>query len=199
MSDRSPRPFLSELKFWSFHCSLTALPSFLMAGVSLEYFKSPSSVAAMLLAVLVFIFGYTLLTTFLKPFQEKQNLISRALQAALQARLVVTLMTILVFILDIKEQTTLPYLPDYWAGFLSGMVINSVSGGELLEAKTVPFFLVFSWTILEGIILSFLLFMLTFFCLLVVTISQKRKWQKESFRQIPTSANDQTPPSLTEK
>jgi len=47
--------FLTQLRFWSIHCSLTAAPSFILAAY---LFEGPGVIPTMLLGVLTFIIAY---------------------------------------------------------------------------------------------------------------------------------------------
>lgn len=198
--------FLNQLRFWSFHCAVCAAPSFLMAGILLEYFKSAHNTAAMLLGISFFIIAYAALSTFWTPLIEPQHILSRALRVALKVRLIVSVLSLLplipLFIASegYERAMGIIFLPDYWAGWLAYAILEVVSqllGSGFVNPEEGSFLSTLLWTILEGGILSFALFMLTFFCLLIVTAQQKRKWQKEglsnptSSESMPTSPLDQ--------
>ncbi|GHC49997.1 hypothetical protein [Roseibacillus persicicus] len=164
-----------NLQFWSLHCSITALPSFLMAGVFLELFQSVFSVLAMLTGVLIFILGYSLVSTFVPTLNNRNSLFSRALAIALKLRIAVTVLGLLALCLPILFLLH----PDYYAGLFAKALLESayslVSQSSYYDlAQSNDFFAILLWTLTEGVILSFLLIFVSFFCLILVNRRQNR-------------------------
>ena len=159
--------FLRQLGFWTIHGTLLVLPSFLIAGLLLGFFDSPAKIAAMLAGTLPFLFGFAALTTFAKPFQDPHHLLPRALRLALLLRIACVL---LFGLFSLGAPGFLWAIPDIWAGlgaaFAAGWVGDQLGHGNLLDSSSVSPHLVFFCTVLEGIILSFFISLLTFFCLL---------------------------------
>lgn len=163
--------FLQNLKLWSAHCSLTALPSFLLAGFLLQYFQNLTQVTAMLIGIGLFILGYASLSTFLKPLRNKKSLLSQALSLALKLRLAVSVLSLPFVLYCIKHEDFIFWIPDYWSGWTAAMILTQLE--HLLEYSSFAHTLI--WTLLEGAIISFFLFMTAFFCLLIVNKRQKKK------------------------
>ena len=177
MNDTMKR-FFHQLGFWTIHGTLLALPSFLIAGVWLDLFNSPAGIAAMLAGALPFLFGFTALTTFAKPFRDPQHLLPRALRLALFLRIGCVL---LFASLSLKAPIFLSAIPDLWAGVGAAITIGWINEqfgyGTLLDFVSIPPLLVFFCTVLEGILLSFFISLLTFFCLLFLNRKDAKKWQ----------------------
>lgn len=167
-----------QLRFWSIHCSINALPSFVIAMTYLGLWQKPAAILAMLLAVATFITGYTFLTSIRGLFGDPQSLLSRALKLGTKIRLVMSLITLLL----IFPSPIALFLPDVWAGLLAAGIVNAVGqrlgnpmssgvGGIVSDSPLA----VFATTLLEGLILSFLLLMISFFCLLGMQIRSRRR------------------------
>ena len=177
MNDTMKR-FLRQLGFWSIHGTLLVLPSFLIAGLLLSVFDSPAQIAAMLAGTLPFLFGFAALTTFAKPFQDPQHLLPRALRLALLLRIA----TVLLFgLFSLGAPIFLWAIPDIWAGLGAALAIewvgNQLGYASLLDTNFSSALLVFFCTVLEGILLSFLMSLLTFFCLLFLNRKETKRWQ----------------------
>lgn len=183
MTKATPR-YLKELKFWTLHCSITALPSFLIAGFYLKYFKLANHTIAMLVGIGIFILAYAAFTTFVKPFHNSKSILSQTLKLALKIRLFVSVISIIFLLCGEEAMALLLFLPDYWAGFLAGLSLSFVSeqlmGLSHVSYPNFPPLFVLIWTLLEGVILSFLLFALCFCCLFIINIQRKRNWQKNN-------------------
>ncbi|WP_200392924.1 hypothetical protein [Roseibacillus ishigakijimensis] len=160
--------FLRQLGFWSWHCAINALPSFLIAGFGGQLFDSPLATGAMVTGVACFIMGYTLLSMCLPALGNRQHLVGKALHLALRFRLVISLASLgpfLAMALEPQTSQALLFVPDYWAGFAAGLslsLIVDITSPATLES----FSYILAWTLLEGLILSLGLAMVAFFCLL---------------------------------
>ena len=173
--------FLKQLLHWGIHCSVCAAPSFLIAGLLLSFFDSLENTFAMIFGVVIFILAYSTLTTFWKPLHDPKHPLSRALKIALKIRFGISIVSLLLlyFALNISSSEKLiGWLPDYWAGWLSYMIL--ARGIDLLglpefDLDSGNFITILIWTVLEGGVLSFLLFMLVFFSLLILSFRQRRK------------------------
>lgn len=160
---------LHSLLFWTVHCSINALPSFLIAGVFLNLFQHSGTTIAMLLAILTFILVYTTLQVVWSPLHNSNSLVSRALKVALKIRSVISIVTTVFFVVPYF----LLFTPDYWAGQLARTLLEE--GYQLifasyynLEHSKTPV-AIYLWTLTEGLILSLLLAMLSLFALIVLT------------------------------
>lgn len=164
--------FLRNLRFWSLHCSITAFPSFLMAGILVGIFEELLASLAMVVGVLIFILGYTSLSTFLSALNDRTTLLSRALRVALKIRVGLSL----IALLGLGVPFLLIFHPDYWAGILAKGILELayeyVGGGTYNLAESRHFLAILLWTLAVGILLSFLLVFVSFFCLLFVNRQQ---------------------------
>ena len=189
--------FLKQFRHWGLHCAICAAPSFAIAGLFLNFFDSAANTAAMLAGITLFILGYSLLSTFWKPLHDPEHPLSKSLRLALKIRLFISAASLFFLILAASGGGdsafgALLFLPDYWAGMLAFTILNHSMGFfgviEMLP-ESENFITTLIWTLLEGGILSFALFMLTFFCLMIVSARQKKAWQNETLAGAkPTSS-----------
>jgi len=173
-----PSRLRGQARYWGLHCSVNALPSFIVATFYLQMVKDPLALIAMILAILTFVVGYTLITSIDGLFSDSDSLLSRALRIGVKFRLVVSLAS-LPFLLP---TAAVLFVPDVWAGMLAAGVVNAVGqylGGSVqLIGPTdsgAPMLAVYLTTILEGLILSMSLFMISFFSLLVLQMKNRKK------------------------
>lgn len=174
-----------QARYWALHCGINALPSFIVAVAYLQMVKHPSAVAAMILGILTFIVGYTILTSIDGSFSDSSSLLSRALKVGVKIRFVISLISLPL----LAPTPAALFVPDVWAGMLAvgavnwlGGVIGAGSGliggssGLIdLDGGETPFFAVYATTVLEGMIISFMLMMLSFFSLLVLQAKQRNR------------------------
>ena len=160
--------FLKNLRFWTGHCLLNALPSFLIAGLYLDYFQSLSDTLAMLMGITVFIFAYATVFTFVPRFHDQKNSFGRAVRLALKIRIVLFAFGILGAVIP----TLFLFHPDYYAG-LAAFEVQKIFYAAFFDLAITPekmtlFFDIFIWTLLEGAILTaFLMALSSFvFCLI---------------------------------
>lgn len=133
----------------------------------------------MLAAVVTFILGYAVLTSWVPVLRVGRNLYTRALKVGLVIRTIISILTILAVPLG----TPLLFLPDTWCGFGASWVVSQVMGTELLpqrlgglsSASRVSFLEIYATTLVEGLILSFLLFIFSFLSILILQIRDRRK------------------------
>lgn len=174
--DRTRLP--EQARYWSLHCGVNALPSFIVAAFYLQMITQPLNVIAMLLAILTFIIGYTVLTSIDGLFTDSGSLLSRALKVGVKIRLVISLISLPMLL----PSPVALFVPDVWAGMLAAAVVNWCGrmlghGAFTIDATggDPSAFAVYATTILEGIILSFMLLMLSFFSLLVLQAKERKK------------------------
>lgn len=164
---------------------INALPSYLIAVVWLGFWESRTAHLAMLAAAATFVLGYSTVTASMGIFRDGESLFSRALRAGLVIRIIISLVTLIAVPLG-------PFLmltPDLWCGFLASIVVTKVLGLPPLMERTytgasaapnidvqLPGFLeVYSTTILEGLVLSFLLFILSFLMILILQMRDRKR------------------------
>ncbi len=178
-----PAVLVRQFRFWAGHCSLNALPSFLIALIWLELWKSPAGILAMLAAVATFIVLYSVATSLRGPLSDPESALSRALRVGLKLRCWISVLSVPVVLIPGLAILA----PDLWCGFLATMVLETASNAVGLDfnvdmrrsmsrGMTGPDFLsVYATTLLEGFILSFLLAMISFFALAFMQMAERRK------------------------
>lgn len=183
--------FPGKLRFWAIHCTINALPSYLIAVVWLELWPVAHAHWAMLAAVCTFIIGYAVLTSWLPVLREGRNLFTRALKVGLVIRTVISCLTVCVVPLGIL----LLFTPDYWCGQFAVVIVDWCYDLAGLEATLgsrfndgyvdgsslyTGFMEIYLTTLVEGLILSFLLFILSFIAIIILQMRDRRNpalWQ----------------------
>ena len=177
----NPATFRRQLRHWTFHCLLNALPSFIIAAAWLKL-RSPVAVAAMLAAIGTFILLYATLTSLDGPLSAPSHVFSRALKLGAKIRAWISGLSLLV----LPSEKLMLFIPDFWCGFLSvGLLARAA---ELLHSGTNAFnffngnaadksFLpIYATTVLEGFILSFILLMISLFAVIFLQSRDRRKF-----------------------
>ena len=178
------RNFPNKLRFWALHCAINALPSYLIAVVWLELWPVMHAHWAMLAAVCTFIVGYAILTSWVPVLREGRNLFTRALKVGLVIRTVISAITFIAVPLG----PLLLFTPDLWAGTAANWAVSQVLGTNPLAQRIegssigsqVGFLEIYVTTILEGLILSFLLFIFSFIAIIILQMRDRRNpllWQ----------------------
>ena len=170
--------FPGKLRFWAIHCIINALPSYLTAVVWLELWSVRQAQWAMLAAVCTFIIGYAVLTSWVPVLREGRNLFTRALKVGLVIRMVISVHTLIAVPLGLL----LLFTPDLWCGMAANWVVSEVLGTSPLGQRTggsgvssqVGFLEIYATTILEGLILSFMLFILSFIAIIILQMRDRR-------------------------
>lgn len=169
-----------QFRHWAFHASLNALPSFIIASRVLGLWQQPVAVAAMLCAIATFIAAYTLVTSIQGPLSDPSHLLHRSIGVGAKIRMVVSIIS---FPLALSDGIFL--LPDFWCGLVAVNLTNGFltwigSPTGLIDPDTdgtqmTSFFAVYASTVVEGLILSFGLLMLSFFALIILQFRERRK------------------------
>lgn len=177
--------FPGKLRFWSVHCVINAVPSYLIAVVWMQLWGSKPAQVAMLAAVVTFIFGYAALTSSLRVFQIKGNLFNRALRVGLILRTVISVITVIAVPLG----PFLMFTTDLWCGHFANNAVADVLGVDGLMGKggvasirsmsKVSFLEIYLTTILEGLILSFMLFIFSFIAIIFLQRKSKTNFYSE--------------------
>lgn len=171
--------FPEKLRFWTMHCIINALPSYLIAVVWLELWPFAQAHWAMLAAVLTFILGYAVFTSWVSVLRAGPNLFTRALNVGLLIRTIISVITII----SIPLASPLLFTPDAWSGFAASWVVSQVSGKPPLiqrisgvsDELQVSFLEIYAITVIEGLILSFLLFILSFVAIIILQNRERKK------------------------
>ncbi len=176
--------FRKQLGHWAFHGFFNALPSFIVAAFFLRL-HSPAALLAMVSAIGFYVMVFAVITSLPGPLAEQDHPLSRAIRLGTKIRTGIACVSLPLVIVG-------PYAiflaPDTWCGFLAVVVQNklaewlgvrsssfSVDGGGAL----MRFLPVFTTTMLEGFIISFLLLMISFFCVMFIQARERRKMLRE--------------------
>ena len=163
--------FLRQLSYWTFHCSLNALPSFGIALFGLGLWRNPAAITAMLLAIGTFILFYSMLTSLPGPLLEPDHLLSRALRVGIKVRGWISLLSVPLILMKGFAVT-----PDFWCGVLSSAIFNYAAEllgtqGRLVGSAMPPGFLeVFTVTLLEGFMLSLIILAVALIAVVVLKV-----------------------------
>ena len=158
-----------QLRFWTLHVGLTALPSFMVALIQ---FNTVPAILAMLAGILTFILGYSLLcaSTFYARLTGA-SLLGEAVRKGTRIRLVLSLVTAPLLFGAFVQWPTVLFAPDFWAGFAAVIIVgwvSSIAGFGRVEPVEgeINFLQTYFITVVEGVLISFTLVLLVFFCLL---------------------------------
>jgi hypothetical protein len=173
------KAFPRQLCYWTLHCTLNALPSFCIAIVFLELWQNPAAVIAMLFAIGNFILLYATLTS-LGPFGDDHHPLSRALRLGAKIRAVISAASIPMVLCGGAFVT-----PDLWCGFLAIGIQKEIAvfagfslppNGYNPSAENSTFLSIYTTTLLEGFILSGILLLISFFCVIFLQARDRRKF-----------------------
>ncbi len=171
--------FPKQLGHWSIHGLCNALPSFIIALVFLRLWKSPQAVAAMVLAVAIFIIAFAVMTSLSWPLSDRTHVLGRAVRLGAKIRSWIACISI-----PLAFTPAMSITPDFWCGFIAAAVQNEIFRAlHLGDATTsmmdslgnASFLPVFTTTMLEGFIISFLLLMISFFCVIFLQAKERRR------------------------
>jgi|GEM_PF-2033157 len=191
-NSRACPPWLNRaaLRHWTFHVCVSAAPSFVfMAQASTRW----PCVVGMLLGVGFFILLYTACARFTFPDAEPTNMWRRAIRLGTKARTVCALLALPSVVAFVHGGVKWPFfffLPDYLAGMVAWSVTANIGQAEPVRwlrilltspdagvrrenvwlgdmSSVIPTFLT---TVIEGFILSGVLFLAAFICLIVLKL-----------------------------
>lgn len=170
--------FPRQLRFWTFHCGLNALPSLCIALFHMRLWDTPGAVAAMLGAIITFILLYAALTSLPGQLADGRHILSRSLRLGAKIRGWISALSLLLIWVP-----TIFFTPDFWCGILAIEIFNhlapytgytSTFGGVTPSDASSPFLAVYTVTLLEGFILSFVLLLISFFSILFLQSRDRR-------------------------
>jgi len=175
-----PAVFPRQLRYWSLHCLLNAAPSLGIALGWMGLWQHPSAVLAMLTAIATFIGLYSVITSLRGPLTDPNHMLSRALRLGAKLRAWISGLSLLI----LPTGFLIMFIPDFWCGMLAVSLLNGASrhlgmSGTFFRFDrgdaTGGFLPVFTTTMLEGFIISFLLLMISFFALIVLQMRDRKK------------------------
>ena len=183
------------LRHWSFHVSVSALPSFVFA-VSTSW-KHPQSICGMLLGVVFFIALYSALARWTFPSEVSYSLWRRALRLGTWIRTVWAMVALIGVAGSAPggKWFAVLFIPDMWAGILACALTQRIAGLPLVRwlrdviagtdatsratdpfvgsmASLLPTFLI---TVVEGFILSAAMFVIALVCLGIFRLITRRQ------------------------
>lgn len=173
--------FPHQLRYWSFHCTLNALPSF---GIALWILglRNPSAIAAMASAVVTFILLYSTITSVRSPFSQENHILSRALKLGAKIRAWTSAISI-----PLAFTPVLVFLPDLWCGLFATIIVNQTM---VLPGDPAPFSpamqpspgfaLVYVATMIEGFLLSGILLCISFLAIVFLQWRDRYRLYEEA-------------------
>ncbi|MBT8037158.1 MAG: hypothetical protein KJO21_06400 [Verrucomicrobiae bacterium] len=181
--------FVSQLRFWSLHCGLTALPSFCIALIQ---FNSPQAVLAMLCGIATFVFGYAFLTSTSIYGKVHTGLIGRSIKLGTRIRMIISLASLPLLIPLVGQDaaslgnppSSLFFVPDFWFGYAAIVLvflgINAISrfgtnGTFSEDSFGQDFFTPYATTMLEGVLISISLVVIAFITLIILNFRRNRQ------------------------
>lgn len=181
--------FLRSLGFWSLHGVVSALPGFCIAMWMLRLSDNPFAFVAMLSALLTMIFVITSLMSIWPSLTRWQTLPSRGLRVGLVLRAICSGASFLIVITVLATNGRDGYpvliaLPDLWIGLGSVLSIALISdffrlGNPLFGIMDGPanlsFGMIYLIALINGLILCFLIFIVSFVSMLVLQIRDRKK------------------------
>lgn len=196
MAEKLQPRAIDQLRYWSIHCGLTALPSFCIA---LTHFNSLLNILAMLAGIATFILGYTAITS--TPIYGKlhEGLIGRSVRLGTRIRMIISLIG-LPFLIPIIGMTmgddpppeSIFFTADFWFGYaalliimLGGNILGIPASNFDLDSPGGDFMFTYLITIVEGLLISVSLVMIAFFTLIILNIRQNRKLGSSPSDEIP--------------
>lgn len=175
-----------KLRYWTIHCLINAVPSYLIVMVWFDQWENVVAHFAMVSAVFTFICGYAVATSLPGPLRRKESIFSAALKVGLAIRAVFSFWTLIFVPLG----PLLLFTPDLWCGQLANWIVDlafqSVGGrtrlAALLDDRGPPenlplpgFLEIYLTTVAEGLILSLMVFILSFIAVVILQRKAMRR------------------------
>lgn len=181
--------FPRQLGHWTMHGLFNALPSFIIVLFFLKVKRPETAIPAMLLAIAFWIIVFSLITSLGGPLAEKDHVLSRALRLGTRIRTVIACLSLVLFAGG--DTAAVLFVPDTWCGMaaMSGYNFFGTLAGERdasLQIQQGHFFPVFATTLLEGFIISFLIVMISFFCVIILQSRARRQMIAAARIKFPT-------------
>ncbi len=172
--------FPNQLGHWTIHGICNALPSFIIALVFLKLWKSPQAVAAMVLAVTIFIVAFAVAISLPWTLSDSNHVLGRSIRLGAKIRSWIAGLSLPC----VLAPQMVVFMPDTWCGLLAvwlqyqadryfrmGMSFNP-TGGDGASARFLP---TFTTTMLEGFIISFMLLTISFFCVIFLQSRERKR------------------------
>lgn len=173
--------FPRQLRFWTFHCLLNALPSIGIALFFLQLWRNSVAVAAIFFAIGTFILLYTTVTSLNGPLADEKHLLSRSLKLGVTIRAWISGISVLL-LLTLKG---ILFVPDLWCGIIIINILNRVASlsGAANQDLFRPgpdhgiagFIRIYATTMTEGFFITFLLIMISFFAAIFLQALDRKR------------------------
>jgi hypothetical protein len=169
------RDFSHQLRFWTLHVPLNALPSFIIAVSLFRFDRQPFAIFTMLIAIVLFIFVLSAITAMMPDLNRQGHPLARALRATMILRAWMSGLSAAMLVI---APPSMGIVPDFWCGYVSAALAGGISKSFHLASSTVtaggsmPVFLT---TVVEGLIIAICIAMITFFLCLYFQSRDRRK------------------------
>lgn len=182
--------FRRSFGFWSLHCVVSALPGFCIAMWFLEFWKNPVAPLAMLAALFTFIVLTTCLSSLSGTILKWKTLPSRGLRVGLILRAICSGASFLILGVVLAADgrngnPILMILPDAWTGLGAVLAVGQLSSpmgygftpADLLfgGGGNLGFSTIYLIALIDGLIISFFIFIASFVSMLVLQIRDRKK------------------------
>lgn len=197
--------FLRNWGFWSLHSVVSALPGFCIAIWMVRLSENPFAFAAMLSALLTMIMVITSVMSIWPTLTAWQTLPSRGLWCGLVLRAICSGASFLIIISVLATNgrdgnPILIVLPDLWTGAGALLSITWISDyfglgnhqSRFIDGYTnLSFAMIYLISLIHGLILCFLIFIVSFVSMLVLQIRDRKKfYQNEVVNGLRDSASE---------
>lgn len=179
--------FPKQLGHWIIHGFCNALPSFIIAVAFLKL-HDRTSISAMLAAVGLFVVAFATVTSWPGVLSEPGHLLPRSIRLGARVRSWIAGLSLLLLPFG---NNAFSMMPDFWCGFAAALIQDSVARrmgmpNGFLDRRSddsMTFLPVFTVTLLEGLIISILLLMISFFCLIILQARERRSFLRSLAEQ----------------
>ncbi|MFM2199182.1 MAG: hypothetical protein RLZZ505_2614 [Verrucomicrobiota bacterium] len=188
--------FLRSLVFWSLHGVVSALPGFCIAMWMVRLSENPSALLAMLSALLTIILVIASLMSFRPSLTAWRTLPSRGLRCGLVLRAICSGASFLIVITVLATNgrdgnPVLIALPDLWTGLGAVLTVAAISDFfssgnpfsgifDLGGPANLSFAMIYLISLIHGLILCFLIFIVSFVSMLVLQIRDRKKFYQNA-------------------
>jgi hypothetical protein len=169
------RDFSHQLRFWTLHVPLNALPSFIIAISLFRFDKQPLAIVTMLIAIVLFILALAATVAIVPDLNRPGHPLTRGLRAAVTLRAWVSGLSAAMLVI---APPSLMLVPDFWCGWAAAALVGRLSRLFHLGCSEVVsggFSSVMLTTVAEGLIIAIGITMIAFFLCLYFQSRDRRK------------------------
>ena len=175
MNSDFTRDFSHQLRYWTLHVPLNALPSFIIALSLFRYDKQPLSIVTMFIAIVLFIIGLAAITAAIPDLNREGHPLARGLRSAVRLRAWMCGLSAAMLVI---APPSMGVIPDFWCGFLSANIVEAFGSNFFPRSSHVEsggFMPVLLTTVVEGAIIALAIAMIAFFLCLYFQSRERRK------------------------